>query len=58
VGTVGVAWTAQHNQRLKVFYWSGMKQEVESHIKQCQVCQQAKHELCKYPGLLDPLPIP
>jgi hypothetical protein len=46
-------------QRLKkVFYWPGMKQEVESYVRQCRVCQQAKPELCKYPGLLDPLPIP
>jgi hypothetical protein len=35
-----------------------MKQEVESYVKQCQTCQQAKHELCKYPSLLDPLLIP
>jgi hypothetical protein len=35
-----------------------MKQEVESYVKQCKNCQQAKHELCKYPGLLDPLSIP
>jgi hypothetical protein len=35
-----------------------MKQEVELYVKQCQTCQQAKHELCKYPSLLDPLLIP
>jgi hypothetical protein len=35
-----------------------MKQEVESYVKQCQICQQAKHGLCKYPSLLDPFPIP
>lgn len=27
-------------------------------VQQCQVCQQAKHEHCKYPDLLCPLPIP
>lgn len=27
-------------------------------MQQCQVCQQAKHEHCKYPDLLCPLPIP
>jgi lipopolysaccharide biosynthesis glycosyltransferase len=35
-----------------------MKMEVESFVKQCEVCQKAKHELCKYPGLLQPLSIP
>jgi hypothetical protein len=46
-------------QRLsKMFHWHGLKQEVDSFVKQCAICQQAKHELCKYPGLLQPLPIP
>jgi hypothetical protein len=46
-------------QRLsKVFWWSGMKQDVEAYIKQFQTCQQAKHENCRSPGLLYPLPIP
>jgi hypothetical protein len=40
-----------------MFYWQGMKQDVQNSIKQCDVCQKAKHELCKYPGLLQPLPI-
>jgi hypothetical protein len=35
-----------------------MQQDVQSFIKQCEVCQKAKHELCKYLGLLQPLPIP
>jgi hypothetical protein len=46
-------------QRLKkMFYWQGMKQDVQNFIKQCDVCQMAKHELCKYPSLLHPLSIP
>jgi hypothetical protein len=46
-------------QRLKkLFYWPGQKTDVELFVKQCQICQQAKHENCKYPGLLQPLPIP
>jgi hypothetical protein len=46
-------------QRLKkLFYWPGQKTDVELFVKQCQICQQAKHEHCKYPGLLQPLPIP
>jgi hypothetical protein len=45
-------------QRLsKMFHWHGLKQEVDSFVKQCAICQQAKQELCKYPGLLQPLPI-
>jgi hypothetical protein len=32
--------------------------EVEEFIKQCNIYQRAKHENCKSPGLLCPLPIP
>jgi hypothetical protein len=46
-------------QRLKkMFYWQGMQQDVQSFVQQCEICQKFKHELCKYPGLLQPLPIP
>lgn len=46
-------------QRIKkLFLWDGLKTHVESFVKQCSVCQQAKHELCKQPGFLNPLPIP
>jgi hypothetical protein len=32
-------------QRLKrLFHWKGLKQDVENFVKQCHVCQQAKHE--------------
>lgn len=45
-------------QRLKkLFIWSGLKQAVEIFVKQCTICQQARHEQCKTPGLLQPLPI-
>jgi hypothetical protein len=34
-------------QRLKkMFYWTGMKEHVDSFVKQCSVCQKDKHELC------------
>jgi hypothetical protein len=45
--------------RLKqLFVWKGMKGDVTSFVKQCAVCQQAKHELTHPAGLLQPLPIP
>jgi hypothetical protein len=42
----------------KQFCWKGHKQDVDTFIKQCQVCQQAKHELAHPAGRLQPLPIP
>lgn len=42
----------------KLFHWVGIRQDVENFVRQCQICQQAKHEHCKYPGLLSPLPVP
>lgn len=49
---------ATYHRLKKLFVWTGMKQAVEEFVQQCGVCQQAKHEHCKYPGLLQPLPIP
>lgn len=46
-------------QRLKrMFAWQGMKVAVENFIKQCSICQHAKHEHTKPAGLLQPLPLP
>jgi hypothetical protein len=42
----------------KLFQWKELKTDVENFIKQCQVCQQAKHEHNHPAGLLQPLPIP
>lgn len=47
---------ATYQRVSKLFTWKGLKQEVESFVKQCVVCQHAKH--VKSPGLLSPLPIP
>lgn len=55
-GHSGVQTTYQRVKEL--FYWPGLKRDVQSFVQQCLICQQAKHELFKYPGLLQPLPIP
>ncbi|WVZ53938.1 hypothetical protein U9M48_004823 [Paspalum notatum var. saurae] len=45
--------------RLKrMFFWKGLRRDVEEFVQQCQICQQAKHELIHPPGLLQPLPVP
>jgi len=46
-------------KRIKpLYYWSGMKLAVENFVKQCIICQQAKHLHTKPAGLLQPLPPP
>ena len=35
-----------------------MKQDIQDYVKSCSICQQAKVEHVRLPGLLDPLPIP
>jgi hypothetical protein len=46
-------------RRMKqLFAWSEMKIDTLSLVKACTVCQQAKPNRSKYPGLLSPLPIP
>ena len=41
-----------------LFAWPGLKKMVHAFVSQCAVCQQAKTERVKYPGLLQPLPVP
>ena len=50
--------TASYQRIKKLFAWTGLKAAVEDYVRQCQVCQQAKHEHLKTPGKLQPLPIP
>ncbi|KAL5211653.1 hypothetical protein ABZP36_022500 [Zizania latifolia] len=46
-------------QRIKrLFAWKGMKTMIQDQLKNCTVCQQSKPERVKYPGLLQPLPVP
>ena len=49
---------ATYQKIKKLFHWAGIKTAVKEFVQQCQICQQAKHENCKYPRLLAPLPIP
>ena len=55
-GHSGVQATYQRIHRL--FHWKGLKLAVEDFVKQCQICQQAKHMNTHPTGLLQPLRIP
>ena len=45
--------------RLKqCFAWAGMKTAVKNFVQSCLVCQQAKVDRSKSPGLLQPIPVP
>jgi transposase InsO family protein len=41
-----------------LFAWPGLKNQVREFVEACSVCKQAKPERCRYPGLLEPLPVP
>lgn len=46
-------------RRLKQYFaWHGMKTAVHNFVAACSVCQQAKPDRSKLPGLLQPLPVP
>jgi hypothetical protein len=42
----------------KDFFWKGMRKDLKSFIRGCDVCQRSKHENSLPAGLLQPLPIP
>lgn len=50
--------TTTYHRVKNLFYWRGLKQDVESFVKQCDICQHAKHSHDHPAGLLQPLPIP
>lgn len=41
-----------------LFYWKGLKADIEAFIQSCGVCKMCKDESVATPGLLQPLPIP
>jgi hypothetical protein len=46
-------------QRVKaLFSWPQLKQSVTKFVQECQICQQAKVDHSRLPGLLQPLPVP
>jgi hypothetical protein len=46
-------------QKVKaLFAWPNLKEDVKDYVTKCQVCKKAKHENCRSPGLLQPLPVP
>jgi hypothetical protein len=42
----------------KVFFWEGLKTDVQNFVSECMVCQHNKGETIKTPRLLQPLAIP
>jgi hypothetical protein len=58
-GIGGHSGTLATYQRIhKLFAWRNLKQSVTEFIQRCDTCQRAKAEHTKFPGLLQPLPIP
>ena len=41
-----------------LFFWPNMKSDIWSLVHSCVICQKAKPDRSKYPGLLQPLPVP
>lgn len=41
-----------------LFAWTGLRRIVKEFVDECAVCKQAKAEWVRYPGLLQPLPVP
>jgi hypothetical protein len=55
-GHSGTLATFQHVKKL--FSWPNLKQAVHAFVQRCDVCQRAKVEHTKLPGLLQLLPVP
>lgn len=55
-GHSGIA--ATYSRVKALFAWPKLKQTVHQFVQQCSICQQAKVDHTKLPGLLQPLPVP
>nr|ABA98724.1 retrotransposon protein, putative, unclassified [Oryza sativa Japonica Group] len=42
----------------KLFAWPGLRKAVRQFVSACSICKQAKAERVRYPGFLQPLPVP
>jgi hypothetical protein len=42
----------------QLFAWPAMKSAVHDYVRSCTVCAQSKPDRVRYPGLLQPLPVP
>lgn len=42
----------------QLFFWHGMKTDVWDFVQSCSICLRAKPGRSRYPGLLQPLPVP
>ncbi|KAH0655234.1 hypothetical protein KY285_030116 [Solanum tuberosum] len=42
----------------RIYWWLGMKKDIEEFLAKCQNCQQVKYELQRPSGLLQKMPIP
>ncbi|XP_039811744.1 ubiquitin fusion degradation protein 1 homolog [Panicum virgatum] len=49
---------ATYHRLKQYFSWPGMKASVQAFVRSCTVCQQAKPDCTRYPGLLQPLHVP
>jgi hypothetical protein len=55
-GHSGVPVTLRRIKQL--FSWKGMAKAIRRFVQTCTVCQQSKLDRAKYPGLLQPIPVP
>jgi hypothetical protein len=50
--------SATYRRLTQVFAWKSMKSTIQEYVQSCMICQQAKPNGSKLPGLLQPLAIP